>query len=617
MKKGLLIILFSAFYCNSFGVIQNEIDSIKQVIKTEKIDTILLKAYLKISGIYAQENNDSALAYAKKSYQLASSIHHKKGETISLCRMGLIYFNLGNLSNALQHYNQSLAIAKSIDYQLYIAQNYKLIGALYGYEKEYRNALNYQYKSLAIFQNERDTLNIARTYDNIAVYYRRLTITDSSMQYLNLAIAINKPYKNFRSLSFNYNNMASLFMMEEEFEKAEIYYLKSLTLRKKYGLKQDLLQSYNNIGNLFYNTEKYTQSIPYFHTCVSISNEIKIIKHLPLFYDNLYSCYYELGNYKLALEQKKRQHLYADSINSIGTQTLIANEEQEIKNSEETYQKLLLETDITDIEKIIFKRSILIAILLLITFIAVYIVFQSIKNYQLQESLAKQKTSLLEIQENEKILIVKENAAQKINTAQEILTTEIANLLHKEVTIKLNKVRTELDTYKLNNPKAETIVNKEQKNITDAIHFIDSISTNLLPPILEELALTDAINKYLNTIFSSTKMQVNFTHTNPEIINTMEKDLSHNIYRIIQELITNSVKYAKATEINIEISNSPDHLLLRVQDDGIGFNPNNKRMGLGLNNVKQRTLLYNGEMIVNTKIGAGTEILINMNYKKG
>ena len=64
------------------------------------------------------------------------------------------------------------------------------------------------------------------------------------------------------------------------------------------------------------------------------------------------------------------------------------------------------------------------------------------------------------------------------------------------------------------------------------------------------------------------------------------------------------------------ILSSIDHLLLRVHDNGIGFDASINNKGLGLNNVKHRAQLYNGNVIINTKKGEGTEILINMDFLK-
>jgi len=618
MKKIILILIFSTAYYTSFGMIQYEIDSLKQLTKITKIDTVLIDNYLLISTKYLQEDNDSSLVYAQKALHLAKKNSNDKRKSVALTRIGLVYFNLGDLPNALTHYNQSLIIANATNYSLSIAHNYKLIGALHGYEKKYKKSLNYQFKALKILYSLKDTLNIAKTYDNVATYYRKLAIYDSSMHYLNLAIEINNEIRNYRSLCFNYNNMGSLFLKDNKYDRAEKYYLKSLALRKKLNLKQDLLQSYNSLGNLFHITEEYNKAISYFNSCIQISKEIKLIKHLPLFYNNLSSSYYEQGNFRLALKHRKNEHRLTDSINSTKTKIRIANAEMENRSAKEKYQQILLQQELIEIEKINFKKSILISILIIITLIGLYIIIYSAKHYKLKDNLLNKEASLDAIKGAEKILSEKENSAQKVNIAQEILTSEIANLLNTEVTLELKKVQDRLENYKLTNPEADRIVTKEAIHITEAIQFINNISSNLLPATLDKKTLIEAIDNYLNNAFGNLNTQVVFKHDSPKIINYLEKELSHNIYRIIQELITNAIKYAEATIIKVEINSSTDHLLLRVLDNGIGFdnNNNNNKAGLGLNNVKYRAFLYNGNTIITSKKGKGTEILIDMNYKK-
>jgi len=616
MKKLIFIIVLGCVYSFSFGSIQHEIDSIKLLVKTEKVDSIVIDCYINLSRKYAQLNNDTALVYAEKAYQLANRISAEKWKAVALCRMGFINFNLGNLAEAMILYNKSLFIAKAINYDNYIVENYKLIGAFYAYQKEYRKALNFNKKSLVILTAIKDTINIARTYGNIAVYYRRLGIYDSSLYYLNIASAINSEIHNYRSLCFDYNNIGSIHLKNKEYKKAEEYYLKALTLREKYGFTQDILQSYNSLGNLFHQTKDFTRAIPYFNSCIAIAKEIKIIRHLPLFYKNLSEVYYELGNFKLALENKKNQQLFFDSINSTKTQILIANAELALKMEEATFNSLKLEAQVKQSKEDIYQKSILIIILILITLIGFYIVVYSVKHFKFMQKITKQEAELIQLKNKQKLLAEKQIAIQTINNAQHALTFDIAQLLNTEVVMKLKAIQLKLNDYMVSNPEAERIINKEQKNINAAINFIDILSQNLLPSRFEKENLDVSIKHYLSNVFNTLDVNVNFNCLNIEQLNQLENELSHHIYRIIQELITNIIKHAKASVVSVEITNDINHILLRIHDDGEGFELNKTTMGIGIENAKNRAKLYTGNLIINTKKGEGTEVLIKMKYKK-
>ena len=85
------------------------------------------------------------------------------------------------------------------------------------------------------------------------------------------------------------------------------------------------------------------------------------------------------------------------------------------------------------------------------------------------------------------------------------------------------------------------------------------------------------------------------------------------IYRIIQELVTNAIKHAKAQEIVIQFITDGDNLNIIVEDDGVGFDPAKiKSNGLGLANIYERTKKLNGRFSIDSAIGNGTTIIFDI-----
>ena len=83
------------------------------------------------------------------------------------------------------------------------------------------------------------------------------------------------------------------------------------------------------------------------------------------------------------------------------------------------------------------------------------------------------------------------------------------------------------------------------------------------------------------------------------------------LYLIFKEALNNAVKYATATQININFSRSKDILLMSIKDNGIGFDPDSKRDrsgGNGLKNMKERAALHNWKLNINSAADKGTEI---------
>jgi two-component system NarL family sensor kinase len=85
------------------------------------------------------------------------------------------------------------------------------------------------------------------------------------------------------------------------------------------------------------------------------------------------------------------------------------------------------------------------------------------------------------------------------------------------------------------------------------------------------------------------------------------------IYRIVQELINNTVKHANASEAIVQLMGSEKGLHLTVEDNGCGFDPKKlKTPGVGINNIRSRVDFLNGALEFNSEIGVGTTINVEV-----
>jgi two-component system, NarL family, sensor kinase len=99
--------------------------------------------------------------------------------------------------------------------------------------------------------------------------------------------------------------------------------------------------------------------------------------------------------------------------------------------------------------------------------------------------------------------------------------------------------------------------------------------------------------------------------------NRLEYNIEINLYRIIQELISNILKHAKASEVSIQLLKKETYLNIVVEDNGIGFDVNQvkNKKGMGLKNIESRVNSLGGEFNIDSGKGAGTTITINIPIK--
>ncbi|WP_108804740.1 sensor histidine kinase [Aquimarina sp. Aq107] len=179
--------------------------------------------------------------------------------------------------------------------------------------------------------------------------------------------------------------------------------------------------------------------------------------------------------------------------------------------------------------------------------------------------------------------------------SQESERTRIAKELHDDVGAMLTTTKLYIGqiTPELNPEELTTIADKISGFFDDMIQSVRSISKDLRPVVLEKLGFLEAIDSLVQTIRDTGKINISFINNTTY---SVSKTKELNLYRIIQELITNTLKHAEATEIKIEMKNEREILIIVYEDDGKGLNQKQLqyRKGLGLKNIESRLSILSG-----------------------
>ncbi len=148
--------------------------------------------------------------------------------------------------------------------------------------------------------------------------------------------------------------------------------------------------------------------------------------------------------------------------------------------------------------------------------------------------------------------------------------------------------------------------------IDQAIKESRMIAHQLMPKVLKDFGLVDALDSILSEI--STHVKLNFYENLKE--KRLPGDVELNFYRIIQEALNNILKHANASHVYIQIIETPDKITLNIEDDGVGFNPNDDSNGIGFLSMKNRVAALNGTIEIDSRLKMGTHIFIEIPNKK-
>jgi len=188
----------------------------------------------------------------------------------------------------------------------------------------------------------------------------------------------------------------------------------------------------------------------------------------------------------------------------------------------------------------------------------------------------------------------------------------MASDLHDELGPLLSAVRIQINYLEAKNENDQKIVAFANKHIDDILTKTREISYNLMPNTLVRKGLIKALQEYVNKLSQIHKLKINFEADSP-IELSKEKEI--NIYRILQEIIHNTIKHADATQLAIKLKKQNGMLELMTADNGIGFDMDNKMEsseGLGLINLQSRTEVLNAKFNYHSALGHGTQYIFEI-----
>lgn len=92
----------------------------------------------------------------------------------------------------------------------------------------------------------------------------------------------------------------------------------------------------------------------------------------------------------------------------------------------------------------------------------------------------------------------------------------------------------------------------------------------------------------------------------------IHNDIQLNLYRVLQEQLNNIIKHSRAKNVKVDLTLKDEKARLVIEDDGRGFNPSEVKDGIGLENIKRRTRLFNGYTEINSAPGKGCKLLVEL-----
>jgi signal transduction histidine kinase len=203
----------------------------------------------------------------------------------------------------------------------------------------------------------------------------------------------------------------------------------------------------------------------------------------------------------------------------------------------------------------------------------------------------------VEIQESERLYISRELHDE----AGQILTSMMLDLRL------LEKEASQPDIVIQQIAKLEASLNEVQENL-------HRVAMALRPASLDHLGLVAALRQHVESLGEKYGLAVNFSAG--RVQDRLPANIETVLYRIVQEALTNVIRHAHATRVDVVLTVRDDQLVVIIEDDGIGFDPETASNGnhLGLFGMRERAEMIDGKLSIESAPGKGTTIMLEVGY---
>lgn len=564
----------------------------------------MAKAYTYLGDYYSAKDISDSAFYC---YFKAEKLYLKTNNNYNLAKTRISKANLRYNENDLFDSEitvfKALRVLKGENANDLLYESYNLLGILYNEREEYSRALEYHNKALAIIDNQSIPLVLqfkASSLNNMGYVYLNLKNYKQAKKYFEKGLKeehlfLDKP----KLYAMLLDNLAYAKFKLKESDGLPDQFYRALKIRDSLDFTTGVIINKTHLSEYFAFKKDTLKAIQYAKQSLtlarstnrlrSILEALKQIESVDQKNASIYSKEYILINDRLQKAERKMGEKFSR----------IEYETDEIKventNLEGQNKKLLL----------IFGSFIILAILLYT------IKLQKVKQ---RELLFKQQQQ----QANAEIynLLINQQNTIEINNIKE--KKRVARELHDGVLGRMFGVRINLDS--LNKIKDDSGIESRLNYLTELKNIeqdIREISHNLNR---EKSELINNFVAIVTNLFEEQKKTYStkfLAHIDPAIKwDLIDNTAKINLYRILQESLQNCNKYASATKIKVEFKKENDNLVLKISDDGAGFNVNRTKKGIGLQNIKVRTIECEGTLEIKSKKEEGTLIIITIPVKK-
>jgi signal transduction histidine kinase len=629
-------------------------DSLWRVFEKSQLDTNRVHLYIQLGQQYETNNPDSALLLYEQALKLSQQLNYTRGIISYYTNATYVYNIQGNYDTALILNLKSVEIARAFGDPERLAACLGNVGATYISMRQHEKALEYQLQIIPLYEKLNNQIKLSTLYSNLSYTYSNIKQYKKAIEYGEMSLRIGRAIKNDYSITTTLVNLSTVYILVGEvqravnaldearaiakrtnnqyallitslnlgdasiklgnFSKLETYYDEALVLAKKLGDQESVVIALRGKALDNFYKKKVGEAELFVNQSLQLAMDDNMI-------DQIGKAYTVLADIAVLKGDFKTNNYYAiksDSIRNLLLNESIAENIQELEakyESEKKEQQIKDLTQAAEIKDLSIKQNRLFNFILVGSLIAVLaIALLTRRTLQQKKRILEKENALNQSRitelEKEKQLM----ASEAVIKGQDEERGRLAKDLHDGLGGLLSGVK-----FSLANMKSTVILDADSALVFErsldmldhSISELRRVAHNMMPEVLVKFGLSEALKSYCDRMRESQIFKIDFQSIG------MDERLSSNteifVYRIVQELLNNTAKHAKATQVLVQLARQNSEVSITVEDNGIGFEkPGVDTAGIGWANIRSRVDYLKGKLDVQSSRGQGTSVHITI-----
>lgn len=541
---------------------------------------------------------EAAINLSDSMLNLGSFDEHEQAEALKY--KGIAYYFKGSYDKAIEAYYTALSRFEDLNSVEGQARVLNELGTLQKRMKKLEEAEQSFLKAQDLAKQGNDSLSLASAYNNLGLIYSGREQWDEAISLFRKSSKIKKQLKLWNDLSYDLNNLSYAYLAKKDFASAIELMEQSLALRKEAGNKRAIAISTNNLGEIHLEAGNLRLARTYFKQALEKSREISFADLEAHVLKMLSETEEKEGNQNMALAYFKKYHQLNDSLLNLAKTKQV----EEIETRYET-QKKDQEIEILNKDNALKASTIRQNYSLIASLCLLILLLGSLFYLWRQRSQAQAENAL----QMAKVAAQKEQI-KAVFQSQEKERQRIASEVHDGLGQLTAALKLQLQKWK------EPDKVHAEGTVEELRNEIKNLSHQLLPNSLLHSGLEAALEKWTERLNQTGKISIHLScHELPEL----DKQVELHLYRITQEWVSNVLSYNEAKNIYLQLVQHPDALVLTIEDDGFGFDPEHftQGSGNGYQTLLSRLEIIQGHFHLDSQPGGrGSHFELNLPIKK-